>query len=66
MNVFVNGQAVEVVDGSTVADLVSSRGLKPDRIIAEVNGSVVQRGCLDSAVLGESDRIELVRFVNGG
>lgn len=66
MKVIVNEAAAELPAGSTVADLVRSRDLRSDRVVAEVNGEIVARGGLESTALNEGDRIELVHFVGGG
>ena len=62
----VNGRDREVVPGAAVADLV--RELAPEaRLIAvERNGEIVPRARWGSTPLATGDRIEIVRFVQGG
>jgi sulfur carrier protein len=64
--VFVNGVAVRLCRGSTVADLVAERGLVGRRFAVEVNGAIVPRSLHPSRVLETGDRAEIVVAVGGG
>lgn len=66
MVIFVNGETKEVEDGITVADLIASLGLKPERLAVEVNRAIIRRAAWSSALLAEGDRVEIVNFVGGG
>ena len=61
-----NGDAVELSDGATVADLLARLGLGGKWVLVERNGEPVRRGDLASTALADGDRIELVRAVAGG
>jgi thiamine biosynthesis protein ThiS len=62
----VNGGDRHVTPGTTVAQLVAE--LAPDaRLVAvERNGEIVPRGKWREVTLSSGDRIEIVRFVQGG
>ena len=66
MTVVVNGDAVEVADGSTVDDLLGQLGLGGRWVIVERNGEPVPRAALATTALAGGDRLELVRAVAGG
>ena len=66
MTVVVNGDPVEVADGSTVDDLLRQLGLGGRWVIVERNGEPVPRRDLAATRLGAGDRLELVRAVAGG
>jgi sulfur carrier protein len=66
MHLVVNGEATDVPDGANVADLLDQLGLGPKWVIVERNGEPVERRDLGTTILGEGDRIELVRAVAGG
>ncbi len=66
MNVLVNGDPVELADGSTVDDLLVALGLGGKWVVVEQNRAPVARAALASTVLAEGDRIEVVRAVAGG
>jgi thiamine biosynthesis protein ThiS len=62
----VNGHQREAPTGWTVADLVAE--LAPDvRMVAvERNGAIVPRAAWSATALAQGDRLEVVRFVQGG
>jgi thiamine biosynthesis protein ThiS len=61
----INGEAQETTAG-TLADLVSSLGMKPDRVAVELNREIVPRGQWAETKLKDGDRLEIVHFVGGG
>lgn len=62
----VNGEAREVPDGTTVAELLTSLKVAMGRVAVEVNAAVVRRAQHEQHRLVEGDRIEIVTFVGGG
>ena len=66
MRVLANGDPVELDDGATVDDLITSLGLGGRWVIAELNGEPVERANMVTTALSEGDRVELVRAVAGG
>jgi sulfur carrier protein len=66
MKLTVNGNPVELPDGSTVTTLLSQLGVDGARVAVERNEDVVPRRTWVDARLSEGDRIELVTFVGGG
>ena len=66
ISIVVNGEALEVEPGMTLADLIQGRGLAPEEVATEVNRSLVPRGTRGERVLVSGDRIELVTMVGGG
>jgi sulfur carrier protein len=63
---FVNGEAREVAEGATVADLLDSIGLRPKQVAVEVNLELVPRTRHDEHLLRAGDRMEVVTLVGGG
>jgi len=55
-----------VADGASLAQLIETLGLAPERIAIELNQSVVRRSEWSTTELKEGDRIEVVHFVGGG
>jgi thiamine biosynthesis protein ThiS len=71
MKLHINGKestlSGEAVDGSyTLAALVESLGMKPDRVAVELNRNIVPRGQWPETKLSDGDRLEIVQFVGGG
>jgi sulfur carrier protein len=66
MKIFVNGEARDVDDGTTVTALVALLGLGGGPVAVERNRDVVPRAEHASTHLREGDRLEIVHFVGGG
>ncbi|MFY9823623.1 MAG: sulfur carrier protein ThiS [Thermoanaerobaculia bacterium] len=66
LDLIVNGEPHRVPEGATVADLVSGLGSDPRTVAVERNGDLVPRARFAETVLAAGDRVEMVRFVQGG
>jgi thiamine biosynthesis protein ThiS len=66
VRIHVNGEAREVPEGSSVADLVRSLGLRPELVAVERNLAVVPRASHERTRLAPGDRIEIATLVGGG
>lgn len=66
MQVTLNGEATEVADGATVADLVGGHLPSPRGVAVAVNAEVVPRSAWPSATLRDGDRVELLTAAQGG
>jgi len=66
MTVQVNGEKKEIEDGLSVAGLLEELGIRPGRVVVELNRDVVARGAHGATVLKDGDAIEIVHFVGGG
>ncbi len=64
--VHVNGEKKEIGAGLTVAQLLGELGVRPGRVVVELNREVLSRETHDSTTLKEGDQIEIVHFVGGG
>lgn len=65
MKLTINGEAKDSV-ATTLAALVESLGMKPDRVAVELNREIVPRGQWAETLLKDGDRMEIVHFVGGG
>ena len=66
MQVFVNGEARELSEPISLAELITQLDLPAARIAVERNIAVVRRNDWSATVLQDGDRIEVVHFVGGG
>ena len=68
MTIELNGTAVELSDGASVAEAVARLGSEPQRrgVAVAVDGEVVPRSAWSSTVLTEGQRVEIVGAVQGG
>lgn len=66
MQVFVNGDPLEIEDGASVADLVSKLTDDPRGMAIERNLEIVPKSQHGTVMLEEGDKLEVVQFVGGG
>jgi len=71
MNLQINGEPRAFPDlapssNFTLAALIESLGIKPDRVAVELNRDIVPRERWSETVLKDGDRLEVVHFVGGG
>jgi thiamine biosynthesis protein ThiS len=63
----INGEEREFnVSPLTLAALVETLGMKPDRVAVELNRDIVPRNLWAETSLSEGDKLEVVHFVGGG
>jgi thiamine biosynthesis protein ThiS len=65
MVITVNGQQMEIPDGTDVRGLIERHGLTADKVAVEVNRRLV-RGSKYDTPLKAGDAVEIVTFVGGG
>ena len=61
-----NGDAHEVAQPLTVADLLAQLDIDPRRVAVEHNLIVLKRDTFGTTMLQEGDTVEIVNFVGGG
>ncbi len=66
IHIRLNGDALEISEGASVAELVESVGLAPDQVAVELNRELVPRERRAETSLSDGDAVELVTLVGGG
>ncbi|HEX8057498.1 MAG TPA: sulfur carrier protein ThiS [Novosphingobium sp.] len=66
LSLTVNGEPRRIAVGATIAQLVESLELNPQKVAVERNGEIAPRSSLAEVVLGDGDVLEIVHFVGGG
>ena len=66
MHIQVNGESREVLDNSSLQDLIAVLNLKAERLAMELNDKVIRRVDWEGTVLRPNDKVEIVHFVGGG
>lgn len=61
-----NGEVHRVEAGATVSTLLAELGQHPRTVAVEYNGEILKRDSFSVTILSRGDRIEVVRFVQGG
>jgi len=62
----VNGEARQVPDGASVAELLALIGLAAPKVAVERNLEIVPRSAWGATRLAAGDRLEIVHFIGGG
>jgi sulfur carrier protein len=66
ISVCVNGQATEVPEGQSVAELLALLNIAADRVAVEMNHSIVRKRDWRQTAVTSGSNIEIVEFVGGG
>lgn len=66
MNIIVNGEEREVEEGSSISSLIKSFSLKQERLIVQKDDEIIKKEKLNSILLTEGSKIELLSIVGGG
>ena len=66
MKLKINGKDVSIGSKETLAELLTEKGLHPDRVVVEHNLKIVPKEEWHKTALGDNDTIEIVSFVGGG
>jgi len=66
MNIYLNGEARQVPDKCSAAQLVEELGLGGKRIAMEINREIVPRSSYGETTLKADDKVEIVHAIGGG
>ena len=66
MEVLVNGEARQLPEGMTIAQLLEAMALTGKRLAVEVNLEIVPRSTHGAHHLQAGDRVEIVHAIGGG
>ena len=66
MRIQVNGAPRELPEDLTVSRLLETLQVVPERVVVEVNLTILKRAQHAETSLREGDQVELVQFVGGG
>lgn len=66
MEIIVNGEQRDVLDGLTAAQLIEDMAIIGKRIAMEVNLEIVPRSTYSEYIFKSGDKVEIVHAVGGG
>ncbi|NOR52353.1 MAG: sulfur carrier protein ThiS [Gammaproteobacteria bacterium] len=66
MNITLNGDPYELVDGSTAQRLIEQLDLVGKRLAMEINQEIVPRSTFEEHQLQANDHVEIVHAIGGG
>jgi len=62
----INGKKREFPDGTSVREMLSSLNLDAEKVVVEVNQSIIEKRMFAEHALNTGDKIEIIAFVGGG
>jgi sulfur carrier protein len=68
MRIYLNGEELEVPEGTTISELIKSLNIQVREVgfAVAVNEEVVPKSKYEGYKLSEGDRVEIVHLVGGG
>ena len=66
VQIVLNGASREVVEGSTVLDLLAALGIEPSRVAVELDRVILKPSRWPETSLAAGAKVEIVHFVGGG
>ncbi len=66
MKLTVNGDPMNLPEGTALTALLGQLRLRPELVVVELNLNILKREELPQAILREGDQVEIVHFVGGG
>lgn len=66
MKITINGQDKDIADKTSLSSLVQTFSPNNNRVITELNGTIIANTNWNATVLNEGDVVELIAFVGGG
>ena len=66
MQIHLNGEALDIAEGSTIYQLLEILELTQGRLAVEVNADIIPRSQHSSTELKAGDRVEIVQAIGGG
>lgn len=66
MTLTINGERLELAEGTTVAQFLRDRDLTSKRVVVEIDGEILARESFEQRRFREGNVVEIVHFVGGG
>lgn len=62
----VNGEKIVLTEQISLAKFLQQRQYRAERVVVELNGTIVPKASYDEIILQAADVLEIVSFVGGG
>jgi len=66
MNIYLNGEARDIANGTTLGELLTELEMTQQRIAVEINLNIIPRSLHAETLLQAEDKVEVVRAIGGG
>ncbi|MCL5674844.1 MAG: sulfur carrier protein ThiS [Candidatus Omnitrophica bacterium] len=61
-----NGKKEDVPENMHISELLENKKIKPEVVVVELNGRIIERPQYSQVTLKEDDTVELVFYMGGG
>lgn len=62
----INGEVMDIKEGTTVSELLKSLKLDPQKVVVEVDLEILSKDEFAVKKLSSESKVEIIRFVGGG
>ncbi|MCT4606162.1 MAG: sulfur carrier protein ThiS [Marinisporobacter sp.] len=62
----INGKQMDFDSGITICELLKELDLNEEKVVVEVNFTIISREKYKEYILNKEDKVEIVSFVGGG
>ncbi len=66
MRIILNGQEINITDGTDLITLLKWEDLDPAVVVVELNGNILSANTFENTILKDNDSLEILHFVGGG
>jgi len=66
LRILINGENKELIEQTTLEELIQQLGVRKETVVAEVNRRIIQMDKRSGIQLTDGDQVELIQFVGGG
>ena len=66
IKISLNGKEVMIAEGMSVLDFLKSIGLDVEKVLIQLNRTLLSKGGYASTVLKDADRLHTIRIMGGG
>jgi len=66
MQIFLNGEKIEIINNTSISKLLQQFQLDPTKVAVELNQNLVFHHNFDNTIISQNDIIEIVHFIGGG
>ena len=66
IQVSINAESKEIPENLNIPQLLNFLKLKDDLLVVELNQEVVMRADWETSIVGEGDKLEIVKAIGGG
>ena len=64
--IYLNGKKEEIVQDSSILQLLESKKIRPEVVTVELNGKIIEKEQYSKILLKPNDKLEFIYYMGGG